>query len=98
MRPDGLLEQVKVESSVSLVALESEPAWRSFQAKSGQDYRCDRGINGIRGFLILCAAGKGRDSAMLALERTASAVIIAADIAPAFGQPRPVVAFKLPRQ
>ncbi len=66
MRPDGLLEQVKGESYVSLVALESEPTWRSFQAKSGQDYRCDRGINGTRGFVILGVAGMRCDLATMA--------------------------------
>ncbi len=69
MRPDGLFEQVKGESSVSLVAVESEPTWRSFQAKSGQDYPCDRGKNGTRGFVILCVAGMRGDSAMMAREK-----------------------------
>src|ERR1039458_8176551 len=35
--------------------------WRSFQAKSGQDYPWDRGINGIRGFVILCVVEMRRD-------------------------------------
>ena len=35
--------------------------WRSFQAESGQDYPWDRGINGIRGFVILCVVEMRRD-------------------------------------
>ena len=46
--------------------------WRSFQAKSGQDSPCDRGINGIRGFAILCVTGMRRDSAMMAREEAAA--------------------------
>jgi hypothetical protein len=42
-----------------------------FQAKSGQDWPLDRGIVPFSGLIILCAAGKQRDSAKVAREKKA---------------------------
>jgi hypothetical protein len=43
--------------------------WRSFEAKSGQDWTHARGIIAAKGFVILCVAGERRDSAVMAREK-----------------------------
>lgn len=40
--------------------------WQSFQAKRGRDQQRSCGIISTRGLIVLCAAGKRRDSAMMA--------------------------------